>query len=89
MIRRYIKALGDYILDILGQRGIYTYGLFGALVTRLDSFAQVVVIFLFSLYIVLRYRESPEVVEGLAQFTAGYFLAEFGVQIGASYIKPY
>jgi hypothetical protein len=89
MVRRYIKALGDYILDLLGQRGIYTYGLFGALVTRLDSFAQVVVIFLFSLYVVLRHKEAPETVESLAQFTAGYFLAEFGVQIGATYIKSY
>ncbi len=89
MIKRYIKALGDYILDLLGQKGIYTYGIFGALTTRLDSFAQVVVIFLFSLYIVLRYKEAPEAVESLAQFLAGYFLAEFGTQVGISYIKPY
>jgi hypothetical protein len=89
MIKRYIKALGDYILDILGQRGVYTYGLFGALATRLDPFAQAVVIFLFSLYVVLRHKEAPEAAEGLAQFLAGYFLAELGAQVGASYIKLY
>ncbi len=79
--RRYIKALGDYILDLISDKGVYTYGLLGALVTRLDSFAQVIVIFLFSLYVVLRHKEAPEVVQGLAQFTAGYFLAELGYQV--------
>jgi hypothetical protein len=81
MIKRYIKALGDYILDVLGQKGIYTYGLLGALVTRLDSFAQIAVIFLFSLYVVLKHKEAPEAAESLAQFTAGYFLAELGYQV--------
>ncbi len=77
----YIRALGDYILDLLSDKGIYTYFLFGALTTRIDTVAQIVVVLLFSLYVSLRSKSNPEVLNGLAQFTAGYFLASLGYQI--------
>jgi hypothetical protein len=81
--RYYIKALGDYILDVLSDKGVYTHFLFGALTTRIDTVAQVIVVLLFSLYVSLRSKSNPEAVQGLAQFTAGYFLASLGYQIAA------
>jgi len=77
---RRIRALVDPILDIFSSVGIYTYGAFGYLTSRLDYISQVVVIFMFTVYTVLKAKEDPVMPNNYGYFLAGYFV---GVQGGA------
>ena len=77
---RRVRALLDPVIDILGGLGVYTYGIFGWLVSQLDYISQVLVVFMFTVYTVLKAKEDPTAVSNYGYFLAGYFV---GVQGGA------
>jgi len=75
-----VKALLDPIIDILGGLGVYTYGMFGWLTSRLDYVSQALIVLMFTVYTVLKAREDPVAVSNYAYFLGGYFV---GAQGGA------
>jgi hypothetical protein len=75
-----IRALVDPILDIFSGLGIYTYGAFGYLTSRLDYISQVLVVFMLTVYTVLKSREDHVVLTNYGYFLAGYFV---GLEGGA------
>ena len=75
-----VKALLDPIIDILGGLGVYTYGMFGWLTSRLDYVSQVLVVLMFTVYVTLKARDDPASISNYGYFLAGYFV---GAQGGA------
>jgi len=75
-----IRALVDPILDLFSSLGVYTYGAFGYLTSRLDYITQVLTVFMLTVYTVLKAREDPVAVSNYAYFLGGYFI---GAQGGA------
>ena len=75
-----VRALLDPILDIFSGIGIYTYGMFGYLTSKLDYITQVLIVFMLTAYTVLKAREDPASVSNYAYFLGGYFV---GAQGGA------
>lgn len=71
---KWLRALADPILDIVSSVGIYTYGAFGYLTSKLDYIAQVMIILMFTVYTVLKSREDPAVLTNYGYFLAGYFV---------------
>jgi len=77
---RVFRALVDPILDVFLGIGVYTYGMFGWLTSKLDYVAQVMVILMLTVYTVLKSREDPSVLTNYGYFLAGYFV---GLEGGA------
>jgi len=75
-----IRALVDPILDLFSSIGVYTYGTFGYLTSKLDYVSQVLVVLMFTVYTVLKVRDDLVAVSNYAYFLGGYFV---GVQGGA------
>jgi hypothetical protein len=74
------RAFADPILDIVSSVGIYTYGAFGYLTSKLDYISQVMIILMFTVYTVLKSREDHVVLANYGYFLAGYFV---GLEGGA------
>jgi hypothetical protein len=74
------RAFVDPILDLISSVGIYTYGAFGYLTSKLDYVTQVMIILMFTVYTVLKSREDQTVLSNYAYFLAGYFV---GLEGGA------
>jgi len=71
---RVFRAFVDPILDIFSSIGVYTYGMFGWLTSKLDYVAQVMVILMLTVYTVLKSKEDPVVLTNYGYFLAGYFV---------------
>jgi hypothetical protein len=68
------RSFADPILDIFSQIGVYTYGAFGYLTSKLDYISQVMIILMFTVYTVLKSKEDPASVSNYGYFLAGYFV---------------
>jgi len=75
-----IRALVDPILDTLLSYSIYTYVVFGYIVSTMDYISQVLIVFTFTVYTVLKSRDDPNVINNFGYFIAGYFLGVYGVK---------
>jgi len=75
-----IRALVDPILDTLLSYSIYTYVVFGYIVSTMDYISQVLIVFMFTVYTVLKSRDDPNTVNNFGYFIAGYFLGAYGVK---------
>jgi len=75
-----LRVLVDPILDIFSGIGVYTYGMFGWLTSKLDYVSQVLVVLMFTVYTVLKAKEDPASISSYGYFLAGYFI---GAQGGA------
>ena len=75
-----IRARVDPILDTLLSYSIYTYVVFGYIVSALDYISQVLIVFMFTVYTVLKSRDDPNVANNFGYFLAGYFLGAYGVK---------
>ena len=76
-----IRALVDPILDTLLSYSIYTYVVFGYIVSTMDYISQVLIVFMFTVYTVLKSRDDPNAVNNFGYFIAGYFLGAYGVEV--------
>ena len=75
-----IRALVDPILDTLLSYSIYTYVVFGYIVSTLDYISQVLIVLMFTVYTMLKSRDDPNVISNFGYFLAGYFLGAYGVK---------
>lgn len=71
-----LRVVLDYIIDEVSRLGFYTHTILGYVVAGLDSFATVVSVLLYSIYIILSHREDPNARKNLASFFAGYLAHE-------------
>lgn len=71
----------DELLDELQSIGLYTHAVLGYVVASLDSFATVISVLLYSIYIILSHRDDPGARRNLARFFAGFLAHELGKSI--------
>lgn len=71
----------DSLIDELQSIGLYTHAVLGYVVAGLDSFATVVSVVLYSIYIILSHRDDPSARRNLARFFAGYLAHEIGASV--------
>jgi len=77
---RRFRAFTDPILDLVSSVGVYTYGAFGYLTSKLDYISQVLIVLMFTVYTVLKSKDDRSVLSNYAYFLAGYFV---GLEGGA------
>lgn len=75
------RSVFDYIIDEASQFGFYTHTILGYVVAGLDSFATVISVLLYSIYIILSHRDDPNARKNLARFFVGYLAHEIGATI--------
>lgn len=68
----------DSLIDELQSIGLYSHAVLGYVVAGLDSFATVVSVVLYTIYIILSHRDDPTAKRNLARFFAGYLAHELG-----------
>lgn len=78
---RAIFSVFDELLDELQSIGLYTHVVLGYVVAGLDSFATVISVLLYSIYIILSHRDDPSAKRNLARFLAGFLAHELGKNI--------
>lgn len=78
---RALFSVFDGLLDELQSIGLYTHFAVGYVVAGLDSFATVISVLLYSIYIILSHRDDPNARRNLARFFAGYLAHEVGATI--------
>ena len=71
----------DELLDEVKSVGLYTHAVLGYAVAGLDSFAAVISVLLYSIYIILSHRDDPSARRNLARFFAGFLGYELGKSI--------
>lgn len=78
---RALFSVFDGLLDEFQSIGLYTHFAVGYAVASLDSFATVISVLLYSIYIILSHRDDPNARRNLARFFAGFLAYEFGKSI--------
>lgn len=78
---RALFSIFDELLDELQNIGLYTHAILGYAVAGLDSFATVISVLLYSIYIILSHRDDSSAKRNLARFLAGFLAHELGKSI--------
>ena len=83
MMKRFraLFSVLDELLDELQSMGLYTHAVLGYVVASLDSFATVISVLLYSIYIILSHRDDSSAKRNLARFLAGFLAYELGKSI--------
>ena len=71
----------DELLDELQSIGLYTHAILGYVVASLDSFATVISVLLYSIYIILSHRDDSGAKRNLSRFLTGFLAYELGKSI--------
>lgn len=71
----------DSLLDEIQSLGLYTHSVLGYVVASLDSFATMISVLLYSIYIILSHRDDPGAKRNLARFLTGFLAHELGKSV--------